>query len=105
MTFLTSKLNLICRSGKDYYNIPLNSKIRLLSVEPTYDGAYDITYYKLNCEFNNCGIIIDCRRYSCSDELVVWNHGYNSVYLRDFARLWSDVFLEKIPSVLNNNYV
>lgn len=100
--FLTTKLNLICRSGNDYHSLDKGTKIKLLSVEPFYDGPYDITFYKLNCEVKNCGIVIDCRRYGDESDLIVWNHGYNSVYLKDVARLWSDVFVEEIPEVLSS---
>jgi hypothetical protein len=99
--FLKNKEKLVCRSGDDYYSIVPGSKINLLSVEPFYDGFYNISYYKLNCEVNNYGIVIDCRRYSDEGDLIVWNHGYNSVYLKDFARLWEDVFYEKIPDILS----
>jgi hypothetical protein len=98
--FLENKVRLICRSGKDYYNVEPGSTIKLLSVEHFYDGPYDIMFYKLNCEIKNCGITIHCRRYSEEGDLVVWNIGYNSVYLKDFARLWTDVFKGEIPNVL-----
>ena len=98
--FLTTKEKLICRSGDDYYPVEPGSRIKLLSVEPFYDGFYDISYYKLNCEMSNYGIVINCRRYSDEGDLIVWNCGYNSVYVRDYARLWNDVFEEAIPDVM-----
>lgn len=98
--FLTTKIKMICRSKEDYEDILPGSTVRVMSIEPFYDGYYDFSQYKLNCELKGKEFMIDCRKYSDEGELFVWNHGYNSVYLRDFARLWSDVFEEPIPDVM-----
>jgi hypothetical protein len=99
--FLTTKLTLIVtNNGKDYHELPANSRIKLLSVEDFYDSTNDIIYYNLNCSSINAGLIINCKRSSKESDLVVRNYGYNSVYLNDFLRVWCDVFEEEVPDIL-----
>ena len=98
--FLTTKMKMICRSKEGYEDILPDSTIRVMSIEPFYDGYYEFSQYVLNCESNGKEFIVDCRRYGDQGKLFVWNHNFNSVYVNDYARLWDDVFKETIPDVM-----
>ena len=98
--FLTTKIKMICRSKEGYEDILPGTTVRVMSIEPFYDGYYDFSQYSLNCVLNGKKFIIDCRRYRDKNELFVWNHSFNSVCANDYAKLWNDVFKEEIPDVM-----